>query len=175
MSAQAAFFDLSGTHPHPARMVFCQHLLLGAQHIIFQEITIMRNVKLPSWGTVLAWLGVLGTITGLIAFIFGGNLPDLLGLTTPGLSQEELLSTMIALQSDRADAELQLTQIAVANLAAANESTAQALDQLLSNSQATLTAVASGADSVLATQNAVAADRKSTRLNSSHQLISYAV
>src|SRR5574341_846489 len=150
MSAQAAFFDLSGTHPHPARMVFCQHLLLGAQHIIFQEITIMRNVKLPSWGTVLAWLGVLGTITGLIAFIFGGNLPDLLGLTTPELSQEELLGTLIALQSDRTDAELQLTQIAIANLDVANQSTAQALAQIEANLQATLTAAASDVESVLA-------------------------
>jgi hypothetical protein len=85
------------------------------------------------------------------------DLPQLLGLGSKDLSQSEIIATMGALQAGKADAEFQLTQIAVANQQSANQSTQQALNVAQANFQATLDAIKLEQDSFIATQNASAA------------------
>jgi hypothetical protein len=112
--------------------------------------------KLPGIGTILAWLGVIGTILGIIGF-FVSDLPALLRDEPPGLTEEQIVATLSALQDDKERAELQLTQIGLAEQSAANQSTQQAINQQQAGLQATLTVVAVEQAAFVATQNAIAA------------------
>ncbi len=112
--------------------------------------------RLPSLAAILAWLGVIGTILGIVGF-FISDLPNLLHPGPQGLREEDIVATLIALQSGKDEAELQLTQIAVANLEAANLSTRQALDQQQADLQSTLGAIQAEREALVATSNAVAA------------------
>jgi hypothetical protein len=111
---------------------------------------------LPSWATLVAWLGVIGTILGIVGF-FISDLPGFTGTDDPGLSEESIMATFAALQGEKDQAYLQLTQIALANQQAANEATQQALAQQEANFQGTLAAIRAEQDAFLATRNAIAA------------------
>jgi hypothetical protein len=112
--------------------------------------------RLPNATTILAWLGVIGTILGIIGF-FISDLPGLFGNQPEGLSEEQIIATLVALQDDKERAELQLTQIALENLRAANQATQQAINQQQADFQATLDAIQAEQEAVVATGNAVAA------------------
>ena len=100
-----------------------------------------RRRVIPSGATILAWLGVIGTLLGIIGF-FVSDLPGLLGGNqNQGLSEQDIVSTLSALQDDKERAELQLTAIAVANQQAANLSTQQAIAQQQAEFQATVDAI----------------------------------
>jgi hypothetical protein len=111
--------------------------------------------RLPSIGTILAWLGVIGTLLGILGF-FISDLPSLLG-GNQGLSDQDIVATLAALQDGKEQAELQLTQIAVVNAQSANQMTQQALNQQVADFQATLDAAQAKQDEFVATQNAISA------------------
>lgn len=114
-----------------------------------------RRVGLPSWATLIAWIGTIGTLLGIIGF-FLIDLPNILN-PTEGLSEQNIVATLAALQDEKNQAQLQLTQIALANLEAANQSTQQALAQQQAEVQATVGAVQTQQAEFLSTQNAIAA------------------
>lgn len=108
--------------------------------------------RLPSWAQVLGFLGIVSTILGIISFFVG----DLSG-RSQGLSEQQIVATLAAMQEGRQQAELQLTQIAVDNERAANQQT-QAANQIeLQNVQATLNAFQAEQQAFVSTQNALAA------------------
>src|SRR5688572_2719243 len=99
--------------------------------------------RLPSGATIVAWLGTIATLLGIISF-FILDLPNILGGgggDPGGLSQADIISTMSALQEEKQDAQLQLTQIAVANAQAANQATQNALATQAAEFQSTLAIV----------------------------------
>ena len=113
--------------------------------------------KIPSPGTLIAWLGVLGTIFGLVTFVLL-DLPEIFGKEGgDDLTQEEIIATIGALQNDKGNAELQLTEIALAQQQAANQETQQAIDRQQANVQATFDAIGTQQAVFVATQNAIAA------------------
>ncbi|GAB4481384.1 MAG: hypothetical protein Kow00124_29100 [Anaerolineae bacterium] len=114
------------------------------------------KIKLPSGGTILAWLGVIGTVLGIVGF-FVSDLPGLFGGRGQGLSEEQVIATLAALQEGKQAAELQLTRIALDQLSAANQATQQAVAQQEAAIQGTLAAVRAEQDSFVATRNAIAA------------------
>lgn len=112
-----------------------------------------NKIRLPGVGTILAWLGIIGTLLGILGF-FISDLPALLSGKPQGLSEADLVATLVALQGDKERAELQLTQIALANVQSANQMTEQALAQREADFQATLSAIQAEKDEAVATQNA---------------------
>lgn len=102
---------------------------------------------------VVAALGIISAITGII----GISVLDIFGGGSDNLTQAEIIGTLAALQDDKQAAELQLTQIALENVQAANVSTQQAIAQQQADFQATLDAIQGEQDAVLATQNAQSA------------------
>jgi hypothetical protein len=116
-----------------------------------------RRRVIPSGATILAWLGVIGTLLGIFGF-FVSDLPGILGNNqNQGLNEQDIVATLSALQDDKERAELQLTAIAVANQQAANQSTQQAIAQQQAEFQATLDAVRAEQEAFVSTQNAIAA------------------
>jgi multidrug efflux pump subunit AcrA (membrane-fusion protein) len=115
-----------------------------------------RRFNMPSGATILAWLGVIGTILGILGF-FISDLPGIFSDEPQGLSEDYIIATLAALQDDKERAELQLTQIALAEQRAANQATEQAISQQQANIEATFAAIQVQQDEVVATQNAVAA------------------
>jgi hypothetical protein len=115
------------------------------------------RLKIPSWATIIGWLGAIGTILGILAYFFG-DFRTMLGLNKEPdiLSQQEVIATLSAMQNDKDNAELQLTQIAVANQGAANEATSTANAQILATAQAQLDAANAAQDAFVSTQNAIA-------------------
>jgi hypothetical protein len=109
--------------------------------------------KKLDWGKIVAWMGAFLTVVAFVSF-FVKDLPSLLGFGPKEMSQAEIVATLGALQSGKADAEFQLTQIAVANQQSANLSTQQALNAAQAGFQATLDAIHAEQDSFIATQNA---------------------
>ena len=73
-----------------------------------------RRRRPPSAATVLAWLGVIGTILGILGF-FISDLPSVFGIDTTPPSGSDIAATVIALERDKLQAEFQLTQIALDN------------------------------------------------------------
>jgi len=116
----------------------------------------MRRRVIPSGATILAWLGVIGTLLGIIGF-FVSDLPGLFGNNDPGLNEQDIVATLSALQGDKDRAELQLTQIAIANQQSANQATQQALQNQQAAFQATLDSVRAEQEAFVSTQNAIAA------------------
>ncbi len=112
--------------------------------------------RLPSGATIIAWLGIIGTILGIIGFLIS-DLPALFREEPQGLSQEDIVATLVSLQSDKNQAELQLTQIALADRQLANQSTQQALNQQQAAFQTTLDAINAQRDAIVATNNAISA------------------
>lgn len=110
----------------------------------------------PDVSTIIAWVGIIGTILGIIGF-FISDLPGLFRHEPEGLTEEQIVATLVALQNDKQQAELQLTRIALENIQAANQSTQQAIDRQLADSEATLHAVQEVQAAFIATQNAIAA------------------
>ncbi|GEM_PF-1890944 len=121
-----------------------------------EESMATRRMKLPSWTTIIAWLGVIGTLLGIIGF-FAIDLPGLLHPQPRGLDEAAVVGTLSALQDQRDRAELQLTHIAIANQQSANQSTQQALDQQQAVFLATVGAVQTEQAAFISTQNAIAA------------------
>ncbi len=115
-----------------------------------------RRMGLPSWATILAWLGTIGTLLGIIGF-FLIDLPNLLNPQPEGLSEENIVATFTALDDEKDQAQLQLTQIALANQQSANQATQDALNQAQVMLQATVNAVWTEQAAFLATQNAIVA------------------
>lgn len=115
-----------------------------------------RRFNMPSGPTILAWLGVIGTILGIVGF-FISDLPGIFGNEPQGLSEDDIVATIVALQDDKERAELQLTQIALDDRQAANQATEQAISQHQANIEATFAAIQVQQDAVVATQNAFAA------------------
>lgn len=109
------------------------------------------SIKPPGVGTIIAWLGIIGTILGILGF-FISDLPGLLGGKPQSLSEENLVATLIAFQRDKERAELQLTQIKLANDVSANQMTQQALDQREATFQAELSTLQAQQDEFIATQ-----------------------
>ncbi len=114
------------------------------------------EIKLPGGGTIIAWLGVIGTVLGIVGF-FVSDLPGLFGGREHGLSEEQVIATLAALQEGKQAAELQLTQIALDQLSAANQATQQAFARQEAAIQGTLAAVRAEQDAFVATRNAIAA------------------
>lgn len=112
--------------------------------------------KLPPVGTILAWLGVLGTILGIIGF-FIDDLPGVVGGQPEGLTEAEIVGTLSALQDNAQAAEFQLTQIFLQNQQANNQATQNAFAQQQADFQATVDAVRAEQEVVVNTQNAIAA------------------
>ncbi|MBN1311842.1 MAG: hypothetical protein JXB30_10510 [Anaerolineae bacterium] len=104
-------------------------------------------------GTIVGWLGVIGTILGIFGF-FISDLPGLMG-GSQGLSEENIVATLAAMQSDKERAELQLTQIALADAQAANLLTQQWLGEQQATSQSILSTAQAAKDEFVATQNAI--------------------
>lgn len=118
-----------------------------------------RGPRLPSGATIVAWLGIIGTLMGIVSF-FILDLPNIIGGGGGGggsMSEASVIGTLAALQDEKNQAQLQLTQIAVANQQVANQQTQTALDQQVALFQATLDAARAAQDQVVATQNAVVA------------------
>lgn len=115
-----------------------------------------RRVRGPSAGTVLAWLGVIGTILGILGF-FISDLPTLFGGEAATPSSSDVVNTLVALERAKVDAEFQLTQIALDHLQAANQSTQQAIAQQQANVQATIDAAETQQADAIATSNAISA------------------
>ncbi|MBN1427779.1 MAG: hypothetical protein JXB07_05290 [Anaerolineae bacterium] len=111
----------------------------------------MTKKKVPSAGAIIGWLGAVGTVLGIVGF-FISDLPDLMG-GSRGLSEDSIVSTLAAMQSDKERAELQLTQIYLADREAANLLTQQALDQQFATSQAILSTAHAAHEEFVATQN----------------------
>lgn len=122
-----------------------------------------KGPRLPSGATIVAWLGIIGTLMGIVSFALL-DLPSIIGGENDGsnLSEAAILGTLAALQDEKNRAQLQLTQIALADAQAANQQTQQALDQRQAEFQATLDAARSAQEQVIATQNAVAAASATT-------------
>lgn len=116
-----------------------------------------RRPGLPTWATVLAWLGIIGTIlgviTGIISLIQFGQ-QAISGPPTSSADQGHVFETLAALQvaSDRQG--LQLTQYALQGQQAANESTSNAINAQSANVQGTMGALQAQQDAVVATQHA---------------------
>jgi len=115
-----------------------------------------RKPRIPSAATIIAWLGIIGTILGIVGF-FISDLPGLFGNQQHGLTEEQIVQTLAALQADKERAELQLTQIALNEQSAANQQTQQAVDRVQAEIQATLGAVQTEQAVFLATRNAAVA------------------
>lgn len=115
-----------------------------------------RRPKSPSIGTVLAWLGVVGTVLGILGF-FVSDLPALLGRDAAAGGGEDVSSTLVALQREKLEAEIQLTQFALQEQQAANQSTQEAVAQQQAALQATFGAAETQQANAIATSNAVAA------------------
>src|SRR5574341_151961 len=139
---------------------FCPPCPCGLQSsracISLLEGMTMRRRVLPSWATILAWLGTIATILGIISF-FLLDLPNLLNPQPQGLSEQNIVGTLSALQDEKQQAQLQLTQIAVANQQAANQATQDANNQQQANLQATVGSIQTEQAAFLSTQNAIAA------------------
>jgi len=98
-------------------------------------------------------VSVIGTILGIAGF-FISDLPGLMG-GSQGLSEDDMVATLAAMQDDKERAELQLTQIALADAQSANLQTQQALDQMQATSQAILGTAQAVQEEFVATQNAI--------------------
>nr|MBN1228133.1 hypothetical protein [Anaerolineae bacterium] len=114
------------------------------------------RAKLPNIAVVLAWLGVIGTILGIVGF-FISDLPALFNKEPPGLTEDQIVATLAALQDERLQAQLELTRIALDDIGAANQATENALNQQMQEFQATVDAVNTQQPAIVATQNAVVA------------------
>jgi hypothetical protein len=115
-----------------------------------------KALRARAWailGAIFAVITVLGTLIG-----FYLDVNDLVGGGgSGGLTEEQIVGTISALQGDKDRAELQLTQIALADQAAANSSTQQAISALEGNVQATIAAIQAMQDAAIATRNAESA------------------
>jgi hypothetical protein len=105
---------------------------------------------------LIAWLGVIGTVLGIVGFLIS-DLPRLLGGEATPAPDHNVSGTLAVLEREKFLAELQLTQIALDDQRAANQSTQAALDQQQVSFQATLDAAAAEQANLVATSNAVAA------------------
>lgn len=114
-----------------------------------------RRARPPSLGAILAWLGVIGTILGIIGFVVS-DLPALTGGDSD-LSNADIANTLVALEGEKLRAELQLTQFALEEQQSANQATQQAIAQEQANLQATLDVAGTQQAGVVATSNARAA------------------
>lgn len=118
-----------------------------------------RKRGLPTWATILAWLGIIGTILGVITGVISlvQFAQQTLSPQTSGADQQNVFATLAALQvaSDRQG--LQLTQYALDAQNAANQSTANAVAAQAAAVQGTLGALQAQQDAVVGTQNANAA------------------
>ena len=113
--------------------------------------------RLPSGATIVAWIGVISAILGIIAF-FIGDFNSLLGNKGgEGLSEAHIVATLSALQQEKEEAQFQLTQIALNNQQAANDATQQAINAQIAAFQATVNAAQAEKDAFVATQNAILA------------------
>jgi len=115
---------------------------------------VQSRVKIPSWATILGVLAGIGTLIGVISGIMG--IVGFFGVSaapTRGLTDEQIVATLSALSSAKDRAELQLTQYAVQEQAAANEGTRSAIDALQANLQATVAAGEAQQEAFVATQN----------------------
>ena len=114
----------------------------------------MQGKNRISTGTILAVLAGLGTLIGVVSGILG--IVGFFGVSAApahGLTDEQIVATLSALQNDKDRAELQLTQYAIQGQAAANDATKAAIDKQQANFQATLDAVNAQQDAFVATQN----------------------
>ncbi len=110
----------------------------------------------PDLATIITYLTVVSLVLGIIGF-FIKDLPGVIKPDTSSLSEQNVLATMVALQNDKNNAELQLTSIALDAQRSANQQTQQANDALRDSIQATLDSVRADQDAFVATRNAIAA------------------
>lgn len=109
------------------------------------------------WESAIFWLGLVGTILGIVSFL-AADLPQIFGGgDDSGLSEADIVATLAALQADKERAELQLTGIALENAQAANQATEQAIQQQQADFQATLDAIRTEQEAAVATNNAIVA------------------
>jgi hypothetical protein len=113
--------------------------------------------RLPSGATIVAWLGTIATLLGIVSF-FILDLPNIIGGgDSDNLSSEHIIATMAALQQEKQDAQFQLTQIAVQNAQAANLATQQWLATQAAQYEAELANIHATQDTFASTQNAISA------------------
>lgn len=116
-----------------------------------------RRPGLPAWATILAWLGIIGTIlgviTGIISLIQFGQ-QAISGPPTSSADQQHVYETLAAVQVANAQLGVQLTQYALAGQQSANDATAKANNALVANVQGTMGALQAQQDALIATANA---------------------
>jgi hypothetical protein len=113
--------------------------------------------RLPTWATILAWLGVIGTILGVVTGIIAlGQFAQQTIGPTPASSadQANVYATLAAYQVSNDRLAIQLTQYALAQQQSANQSTANAINAQSADVQGTLSALQALQDALVATQNA---------------------